>query len=191
MALVELYDAPAPWASVGARYARTRVEMDYAETLAHVWVDDAQGALRAAFEAQPEQTTMLNTRGLAVAPMRVQNVVGYVEGTDPRLKAEVVALSAHHDHLGAGMRNGADATPADSIFNGARDNATGTAALLGAAEALAARPPRRSVLLLSYTAEEMGLLGARYFADHPVVPLASIVANLNVDTGGILSLIHI
>ena len=74
---------------------------------------------------------------------------------------------------------------ADSIFNGARDNGTGTVALLAAAHALAAQPPKRSVLLLSYTAEEIGLVGSRYFADHPTVPLDRIVYDLNVDTGGI------
>ena len=112
------------------------------------------------------------------------NVAARIEGRDPERRAEFVVLMAHFDHVGAGMHNGPGATPADSIFNGARDNAMGVAALLGAAEALAARPPARSVLLLALTAEEHGMLGSRYYADHPLVPLAQTVYALNTDGAG-------
>jgi Zn-dependent M28 family amino/carboxypeptidase len=89
-----------------------------------------------------------------------------------------VALSAHWDHLGIGTPvNG------DSIYNGANDNASGTATLLAIARATASQQPRprRSLLFLFVTAEESGLLGSAYFAQSPTVPLAQIAANLNVD----------
>jgi len=184
VALLEVYDAPAPWAATAGRFSRPRMELNYAPSIPHLWMQDRDGRFLPQLAATGTHPRVrLETEGLAVTTLPVQNVIGYIQGSDLRLRAEVVALSAHHDHLSAGMRG--DATPADSIFNGARDNGTGTVALLAAAEALAQQPPKRSILLLSFTAEEMGLVGARYFADHPTVALDRIVYDLNVDTGGI------
>jgi Zn-dependent M28 family amino/carboxypeptidase len=107
-----------------------------------------------------------------------RNVIGILPGTDPKLKSEYVVLSAHFDHLGVGSPiNG------DSIYNGAMDNSSGVATLLEAALALARtkEPPRRSVLFIAVTAEEKGLLGSRYFAAHPTIPAAQMVAAVNVD----------
>jgi Zn-dependent M28 family amino/carboxypeptidase len=106
------------------------------------------------------------------------NVAGLLRGTDPRLRDEVVVLSAHLDHLGVG-----EPVKGDSIYNGALDNASGSAALLEVAGAFTAlpRPPRRSVLFLAVTGEEMGLLGSDYFAEYPTVPIDRIVANVNLD----------
>lgn len=112
------------------------------------------------------------------------NVVGVIEGSDPALRNEYVALLAHYDHVGAGMRNGPGATAADSIFNGARDNAMGTAAVLAAAKALAAERPARSVILLAVTAEEGGIIGSQFYAENPLIPLNQTVYALNIDTGG-------
>ncbi|MFK8029387.1 MAG: M28 family metallopeptidase [Gammaproteobacteria bacterium] len=104
------------------------------------------------------------------------NVAGVVRGTDPTLRNEYVVISGHLDHLGIGSDvNG------DKIYNGALDNAAGVAAMLEAARALKANPPRRSVMFLAVTAEEKGLLGAEYFALNPTVPIDSIVANVNLD----------
>lgn len=111
------------------------------------------------------------------------NVLGLVPGSDPALREEVVVLIAHYDHVGAG-RQYQGATEADSIFNGARDNGMGVVALLGAAQALAAEPPARSVLLAAVTAEELGLRGSRYLADHLPVPLGNVVFALNTDAAG-------
>ncbi len=109
------------------------------------------------------------------------NVVGSVEGSDAKLKDEYVLYTAHWDHLGVGE---ADAT-GDKIYNGAYDNASGVAATLGIAEALAKMPkkerPKRSAYFLFPTAEEQGLLGAEYFATNPLVPLNKIAANVNID----------
>ncbi|HVF47807.1 MAG TPA: M28 family peptidase [Pyrinomonadaceae bacterium] len=109
------------------------------------------------------------------------NVAGIVEGSDPKLKNEYVIYTGHWDHLGIGK---ADAT-GDTIYNGAYDNASGIAAILGIADVLAKMPrkqrPKRSFLFLFPTAEEQGLLGAEYYAQNPLVPLAKTAANINID----------
>ena len=106
------------------------------------------------------------------------NVVARITGRDPQLKSEYVVLSAHSDHVGIGEPIGGD-----RIYNGAMDNASGSALVLDVARAIAAaaEKPRRSVLLVWVTAEEKGLLGSRFFAAHPTVPAASMVADLNTD----------
>ena len=109
------------------------------------------------------------------------NVVGILEGSDPRLKREYVVLSAHMDHVGVGRPlNG------DSIYNGADDDASGTIAVVEAAEAFARLEPRpkRSIIFLTVSGEEKGLWGSAYFADHAPVPIADIVADLNTDMVG-------
>ena len=109
------------------------------------------------------------------------NVVGIVEGSDSKLKNEYVVYTAHWDHLGIGEPD----ARGDKIYNGAYDNASGVAAVLGIAEALANMPkkekPKRSVLFLFPTAEEQGLLGAEYYSTHPLVPLSKTAANINID----------
>jgi Zn-dependent M28 family amino/carboxypeptidase len=111
---------------------------------------------------------------------RVQsrNVVAKLAGSDPAHKDEYLVYTAHWDHLG---RN--DKLQGDQIFNGALDNASGTATLLELAKAFSklSPRPRRSVLFLSVTAEEKGLLGARYYASNPLYPLDKTVANINFD----------
>jgi len=106
------------------------------------------------------------------------NVIGVVRGTDPDLADEYVVFSAHLDHTGIGVPVEGSA---DKIFNGAYDNAMGIALMLEAARAIAAVPPRRSVMFIGLTAEEKGLLGSDYFAHYPTVPSDSIVANVNLD----------
>ena len=106
------------------------------------------------------------------------NVVGRITGSDARLREEYLVHSAHLDHLGVG-------TPVagDSIYNGAHDNASGVASLLEIARVYSRlkEKPRRSVLLVMVTGEEMGLLGSGYFARYPTVPASSIVADINTD----------
>jgi Zn-dependent M28 family amino/carboxypeptidase len=107
------------------------------------------------------------------------NVVGLLPGTDPAVASEYVALTAHLDHLGVGQPQGGD-----SIYNGAMDNASGVATLLEAATTLGRRAarPRRPLLFVAVTAEEKGLLGSDWFAEHPTIPEgSSIVADLNTD----------
>jgi Zn-dependent M28 family amino/carboxypeptidase len=106
------------------------------------------------------------------------NVVGYVEGSDPELKNEYVVFSAHSDHIGF-----AKTVKEDKINNGAMDNASGTSIMLETARLFGQMKtkPKRSILFVSVTAEEKGLLGADYFANNPTVPLDSMVANVNLD----------
>ena len=117
-----------------------------------------------------------------VEHLQSENVVGIVRGSDPKRRDEYVALSAHWDHLGIGP-----AVKGDSIYNGASDNASGVADMLAVARAAASGPkPKRSLLFVFVTAEESGLLGSAYFAEHPTVPIERIVANVNVDGGNLL-----
>lgn len=128
-----------------------------------------------ALKARHTFTTRLSERTVTG-----HNVLGYIEGSDPALKDELVVLTAHYDHLG---RTG------DDTYFGADDNASGTSTLLEMAQAFALAKqkgmgPRRSVLVLFVTGEEKGLLGSRYYTENPVFPLASTVANVNVDMVG-------
>lgn len=114
-----------------------------------------------------------------------QNVLAKIEGT--KRPDEVIIYSAHWDHLGIG-----EAVKGDSIYNGAIDNATGVAALFEIAKALqnAKVKPERTILFLAVTAEEQGLLGSEYYANHPVYPLSKTVANINIDALGAGGLTH-
>ena len=109
------------------------------------------------------------------------NVVGMLDGRDAKKKSEYVVFSAHWDHLGIGEPN----DKGDRIYNGAYDNASGDATILGIAEVLAKTPlkdrPARSFLFMFPTAEEQGLLGAEYYSHHPLVPLNKTAANVNID----------
>lgn len=115
--------------------------------------------------------------------LKSNNVVALIEGSDPKLKHEYVIYSAHWDHLGIDTRLPGSRT--EQIYHGALDNASGTAAVLALAKAYKALPaaqaPKRSILFLATTAEERGLLGAKYYAAHPLVPLRQTVANINID----------
>ena len=110
----------------------------------------------------------------AVRSFESQNVLAKIEGSDPVLKNEYVIYSAHWDHHGQ---------EGDQIFHGASDNAAGTAGILELARALKSlKPaPKRSAIFLWTTAEEKGLLGARYYVDHPLYPIAATIANINLD----------
>lgn len=106
------------------------------------------------------------------------NVIAKLEGRDPKRRDEYVIYTAHWDHLGIGP-----AVNGDKIYNGAVDNASGTGGLLEIAKAYTkVQPrPRRSILFLSVTAEEKGLIGSRYYAEHPLYPLTKTVAAINMD----------
>jgi hypothetical protein len=114
------------------------------------------------------------------SPVQSENVAAILDGSDPSLKDEYVIYTAHLDHIGIGP-----AVDGDAIYNGALDNAAGSAVVMEVARAFASlpRPPRRSVLFLLVTAEEAGLMGSDYFAEHPTVPLERIVADVNLDGG--------
>lgn len=110
--------------------------------------------------------------------IETENIMGYLEGTDK--KDEIIVLSAHYDHVG---KRG------DKIYNGADDDGSGTTSILEIAEAFAeakkaGHGPRRSILFMTVTGEEKGLLGSEYYTDHPVLPLEKTVVDLNIDMVG-------
>lgn len=114
-----------------------------------------------------------------VRPFESRNVIGMVEGSDPVLKNEAVAFTAHYDHLGIRPE-----MKGDNIYNGANDNATGTAMVTEMARAAAADPkkPKRSLIFAAVTAEEQGLWGSNFMAKHPPVPVNRISLDLNFDS---------
>ena len=126
----------------------------------------------------PSQVTVHAVQRIETIPG--SNVLGYIEGTDPSMKDEVLVVSAHYDHLGIRGSN---------IFHGADDNASGTSAVLEIAQAFSEAKqkgigPRRSVLCMLVTGEEKGLLGSQYYSEHPVFPLANTIADVNIDMIG-------
>jgi Zn-dependent M28 family amino/carboxypeptidase len=149
---------------------------------------DALRAKAATREFQPVKLGLKGKLNLKSEVKRVAapNVVGILEGSDPQLRNEYVVYSAHWDHLGVGAPN----KDGDTIYNGALDNASGVAVVLAIAETIAMMPPaqqpKRSSLFLFPTAEEQGLLGAEWYAKHPVVPLDKTAANVNLDSMNVL-----
>ncbi len=117
------------------------------------------------------------------------NVVARLEGSDPKLKNEYVIYSAHWDHLGVqAPAPGSNVSLHDRIYHGALDNASGIAALLAFAKAYTIVDPKppRTILFIATTAEEQGLLGAKYYAQHPLYPLSRTLADINVDSVNVL-----
>jgi hypothetical protein len=117
--------------------------------------------------------------------MDAENVIAYFEGADPDMKDEAVVLMAHYDHVGVGAPD----ESGDGLYNGADDNGSGTTALMSIANALneaknQGYQPRRSILFLHVSGEENGLLGSRYYSDHPVIPIENTVTNFNADMIG-------
>lgn len=186
IALIELYrSSQAPW-SLLVRYLNAEQltlgsNDDAAELeLPLLWLNDPKGKNLTLFQDTDEQEATLTVAKKEDTVVPARNVVAMVEGTDARLKDEYIILSAHYDHIGTGS----SPDPNDSIYNGARDNAIGTTALLSAAQYLGQHPPQRSVLFIALTAEEKGLLGSSWYAEHPLVPLHQTVFNLNTDGAG-------
>ena len=136
------------------------------------------------FKPVPLGITTTMTLQTEISRKKTANVLGLLPGSDPNLKDEVVLYSAHHDHLGIGEPD----AEGDKIYNGAIDNAAGTAQLLAIARAFAAlpKPPKRSILFAFVAAEEQGLLGSEYLARNPPLPAGKIAANINYDGGNVL-----
>lgn len=161
---------------------RSWITEDGAKKLCALGGRDLEALRTAAMRGNVPPVPLGVSLGLAiqntVREIQSGNVVGLLRGSDPVLQNEYVVVTAHWDHLGIGKPRGDDA-----IYNGAVDNASGCAGMLALARACGALPvrPRRSVLFVAVTAEESGLLGSQYFATHPTVPAAALVANFNVD----------
>ncbi len=137
-----------------------------------------QAAARRDFKPMPLGIHAKLTIHNALRTLNSHNVIAKITGSDPDLKNTYVVYTAHWDHFGIGP-----AVNGDKIYHGAVDNSSGTAALLEIARAYKAlaTPPRRTVLFLSVTAEEQGLLGSEYYAKHPLYPLARTAVDINMD----------
>ena len=186
IAVIELFNAPMPWNMVNRYFAGERIALTESngdsKSIPHAWVNGKEAKITRALRGA--QNVTFKSSGRKAQIIKSYNVAGYIKGSDPLLKDEYILLTAHYDHVGVGKQGGQPFTPEDSIFNGARDNAFGTVALLTAAEALAKNPPKRSILIIALTAEEVGLLGSRYYAAHPLLPLNKCILNLNSDGAG-------
>lgn len=195
-ALLELYQLNTPWTFFTNYYGRESLQLEDTaagskDQIIYGWVKDKGDLLKKELIAgKKEMLGSVSVYGSSYVPKYSQNVVGVIEGSHPMLKKEYVLLSAHYDHVGTG-KNGGAFTPEDSIFNGARDNAMGVTAILHAAAALAKKKPKRSVLFLAVTGEEVGLLGSKFYAENPIIPLNDIIFNLNTDGAGYNSVNHV
>jgi hypothetical protein len=135
----------------------------------------------------PGVTVRLRTAISRTADANASNLVGFLPGGDPAVADEVVLVGAHYDHIGTGRFGSlAGAKGSGTVHNGADDNGSGTAVLLELAEwfAVPANRPRRSLLFVAFSGEEMGLLGSLHYAESPTVPLADIVTMVNMDMVG-------
>lgn len=187
------------WSVVSSSFSREMPQLrlnrgEYGLKLA-AWLSEEAGArlTQSTGKTIPELLALANRKGFRPIPLGVKisghipvklrtiesrNVVARIDGSDPKLKTQVVLYSAHWDHLGIGAPvNG------DNIYNGAVDNATGCAVVLELARAwkMLSPQPKRSALFLFVTAEEAGLLGSQYYGKHPVVPAGSTAVDINYD----------
>ena len=145
---------------------------------------DAEGRLATragVLEKTPELEPIFAAEGpirITAVPGGLRNVVGVLEGSHPKLKNTYVLVTAHYDHVG--MKGETE------VFNGANDNASGVAALIEIARAMAASPtrPRRSVAFIAYFGEELGMVGSRYYAQNPVFPIEDTYAQVNFEQLG-------
>ena len=142
-----------------------------------VWDKALREALADTKPGPVEATVSAKIAAPKIEPVKLRNVIGVLRGSDPALRDTYVLVTGHYDHLG--IRG----TEGDRIYNGANDDASGTATVIEVARALAALPerPRRSIVFIALFGEEMGLVGSRYYAQHAIFPLAKTVADLNLE----------
>jgi hypothetical protein len=146
-----------------------------------IWDEAIRTAVAAAKAGLMEGTVSAHVAAPALQALKLRNVVGVLRGTDPALKGEYVIVTAHYDHLGV---RGAGA--GDHIFNGANDDASGTASVIAISGVLATleEKPRRTIVFMTVFGEEVGGLGARFYTAHPIFPLARTVADVNLEQLG-------
>ena len=181
-ALVEVMTTPdAAWSALRNRFSSSRlmIQSDNKTEIPHLLLQKSEvDPIKSLLDGKTGNGSLMIDRALP-SPVQAKNVVGVIRGTDPALREEYVALTAHYDHVGVNKHAGQD-----SIFNGARDNAIGVTALLETAKYFTRTPAKRSILLIAFTAEEAGLLGSSWYAEHPVIPLKQTIFDLNCDGAG-------
>lgn len=165
---------------LGSRTSFVPVESeDLDDSFLHLWVNAGEENIVKTLK-ESGTSMQLEIEGMNSEISREKNVVGFVEGTDPKLKDEIIVYSAHYDHVGIGKKD----AEGDSIYNGARDNAIGTSTVLEIARNFARFPTKRSAMFILFTGEEKGLLGSKWFVDHSPVPHKDIVYCFNSDNAG-------
>ena len=146
-----------------------------------VWDKPIRDAVAAAKPGPLDATVSAHIAPPAVQSVKLRNVVGVLRGSDPQLKDTYVIVTGHYDHLG--VRPNAHG---DGIFNGANDDASGTASVIAVAGALASldEKPKRTIVFMAVFGEEVGGLGARWYTGHPIFPIAKTVADINLEQLG-------
>src|SRR5439155_7953103 len=179
----ENYEIDSPNKNMGAVEARSWVTLDAAKKLLADCGQDFE-ALRKSAITKEFRPVVLNANAYVEIKQQIRsfkshNVIGKLDGSDPKLQDEYVIYTAHWDHLGRHLE-----LQGDQIFNGAIDNASGVASIieLGAAFVKLNPPPKRSVLFMATTAEEAGLLGAKFYAEHSLYSLEKTLADINLDS---------
>ena len=179
----ENYEIDAPDKNAGAVKARSWITLDAAKKLLADCGQDFDALKKSAITKEFRPVALDAKANIDIKQQlrsfKSHNVIGKLDGSDPKLQGEYVIYTAHWDHLGRQPE-----LRGDQIFNGAIDNASGVGSLiqLGAAFTKLNPPPKRSVLFMATTAEEAGLLGAKFYAEHPLYPLEKTLADINIDT---------
>jgi len=174
------------WSFIDHNFNEPSLSVDLGESdnnsndLTYVWALDKEGKIAEQLSTLKTISSKITIGEKLEEPVISQNVIGVVEGTDPKLKNEYIIYSAHYDHVGIGAPD----ETGDTIYNGARDNAVGTTTVLAMAENLAKYPTKRSALFILFTGEEKGLLGSQYYVENPVLPLNQMVYCFNSDNAG-------
>jgi Peptidase family M28 len=147
----------------------------------NVWDKAIYEAVAAAKPGPVGATVSAHVAAPAVQPVKLRNVAGMLRGTDPQLKDTYLVVTAHYDHLG--VRTDVEG---DGIYNGANDDASGTASVIAVAGALAnlEEKPKRSIVFVTVFGEEVGGLGARWYTGHPIFPIARTIADINLEQLG-------
>jgi Zn-dependent M28 family amino/carboxypeptidase len=179
----ENYEIDSPSKNMDAVQVRSWITLDAAKKLLADCGQDFD-ALKKSAITKEFRPVALNANAYVeikqqLRSFKSRNVIGKLDGSDPKLQDEYVIYTAHWDHLGRHPE-----LQGDQIFNGAIDNASGVASLIQLAAAFTKLnpPPKRSVLFMATTAEEAGLLGAKFYAEHPLYPLEKTLADINIDT---------
>ena len=180
--LIEFFQTPPPfWLRVVSYFGDNKRVMIKSTTavVPHLWMSTSVGPGLSELKQGKMVMGALSIQGSTTISLPARNVIGKIEGIDPVLKNEHIVISAHYDHVGVGAK-----VNQDSIYNGARDNALGTVGMLTAATYFSKFPPKRSIIFMALTAEEKGLLGSEWYADHPLVPLSQTVFDFDCDGAG-------
>jgi len=179
----ENYEIDAPDKNIGAVKARSWITLDAVKKLLADCGQDFDALKKSAITKDFRPVALDAKANIDIRQQlrsfKSHNVIGKLDGSDPKVQGEYVIYTAHWDHLGRHPE-----LQGDQIFNGAIDNASGVASVIQLAAAFTKLnpPPKRSVLFMATTAEEAGLLGAKFYAEHPLYPLEKTLADINIDT---------